>query len=313
MITGELNSNEHDELSNALNKYFNENRSNHTVKSKHRDFLIEKLKKKLLPIYCKSPEIKDLYERFDFTAENISYALEPRYVGHKKLCPRFKSRFLIWALEYEGYFDRPKYMSNDDLYYSFVNYIYKEKEKEYLIKNNGNLQGIYLVKRLSFNNSLPDRVAVSRMWIWFDEKKKILRYQTINKYEQIINGETLDRERITKGYIFKFQGNILLLGDVAYLHTHQKTADNTFHHYPEILLVHTHDGDAKNIRGLMLGNYPILNLPVATSVLISKELSPNSSDESVENNLNSYMKESKYKTDSLIGLKKLSDIGELKN
>jgi hypothetical protein len=139
------------------------------------------------------------------------------------------------------------------------------------------LVGTYQVFRLSLNSSFPDHITTHILKIYQDSDAdgvNALCYSTRNRYSQKQtndNSDSLERVRKSQGHVFNYQGQIFMLGAVTYTHLNETEPSSTDkHRYPEVMMLHMHGGDRKSIRGLILGHYPFLGLPVATTVYMSK-------------------------------------------
>lgn len=204
-----------------------------------------------------------------------------------------KARFLIYALEMEGFYRRPPERGPHPLFQALYEQIFDRKasREEYVPRSqnaskinlgstwekNSSLAGIYCMIRRSFNVSLPDTYNVIRLYVVEVDNKdesgdhKIYEYKTLNAYQQDVSnsGDRTERRRESHGYIFDFQGLPFFFGSVAYSYI-DKT-DGMVDNYPEIILAHRHAGNLTHIRGLMIGHYPYLRMPAVTRVFIYRE------------------------------------------
>ncbi|KPV93915.1 hypothetical protein AN214_04014 [Pseudoalteromonas sp. P1-9] len=225
--------------------------------------------------------------------------LEDYERNRKKIDNPVKARLLIFALEIKGFYKRPPEKGRNHLHVAIMEELFKKSrrfprgneknnaqkidtEKDGFDYNNGyfhkdiisGLVGTYQLFRLSLNNSFPGCVAVHTLRIFRDEyDQSVVHYTTLNSYKQFQSQDKskgLRRQRRSSGNLYNFQQQILFLGGTDYSHLDEFESGNQKSNYPEIMLMHAHTGDRNSIRGLLLGQYPFLNLPISTSVFMSK-------------------------------------------
>lgn len=186
-----------------------------------------------------------------------------------------KGHLLIFCLRITGHYEEPFCRGEDALFESINEIIFEDSEIEFSIDTSRgpiDIEGFYAYRRLSFNSSFPDHITTSLLRIRVDNSsynKKIYKYESYKMYVQNSTGSTLERQKFTEGSIFDYQGNLLFFGKVFYTDM-DSTEAILSHKYPEIIYAHRHGGDIQNIRGINLGHYPFLKLPVATSVCLTK-------------------------------------------
>jgi len=242
---------------------------------------------------------------YNFSTDDLQKITGPKnledYKNQSKCISTLKARLMIFSLEVEGHYIRPLEKPTHQLHQAIMDQIFFNKKdldqpsdikgntkrlngyfnKKYIKK----LFGTYQLYRKSFNNSFPDHIAVHVIKIFADTTDPdVICYQSMNSYEQFQNGEKnspIYRVRMSSGHLFNYQGQMLFLGGTIYSHlneTENRSSINDISNddedekfsYPELMMVNSHSGDTYNMRGLIMGHYPLLKLPVATSVYMSK-------------------------------------------
>lgn len=192
-----------------------------------------------------------------------------------QVLPEIKGHLLIFCLRITGHYEEPFCRGTDALFESINEIIFENKAIDFSISTSTgpiDIEGFYAYKKLSFNSSFPDNVTSSLLRIRVDHSsygKKVYKYDSYKMYVQNSTGSTLERKKFSEGSIFDYQGNLLFFGKVFYSDM-DSTEAILSHKYPEIIYAHRHGGDIQNIRGINLGHYPFLKLPVATSVCLTK-------------------------------------------
>ncbi len=213
------------------------------------------------------------------------------YRNNRYRIENLKARFMIFCLEIKGFYRRPPQDIANNLHYAIMKDLFIESSslpaasddsKQAHSVPNGyfekkiieRLIGTYQLYRLTFNNSFPDHIAVHTLTIFSDaDDPNVICYSTHNSYKQLQSSEKergLQRIRDSYGHVYNYQGQLLFLGGTAYSHLDEVEPGENKSNYPEIMMMHSHGGDTKSIRGLILGHFPLLGLPVATSVYMSK-------------------------------------------
>jgi hypothetical protein len=251
------------------------------------DTLIEEF----LPVFIKNQSVKEKLnsssrsskENFSFNADELRTLHverdEPVYkINRNYRTSRLKGRLVIFGLEVLGFFVRPQVSLTNFSYHAIVQDVFSGNVPSF---TNIELSGFYQVFRLSFNNSFPGHVAAYLIEIYKDpDHPSIYRYRSSNKYIQKQGSDkhgSMKRARMSDGYIYNYQGQMLFFGGVTYSHVHKVDAvaglsveeKDKYDNYPEIMMFHPHGGDVLNIRGLMLAHYPLLSMPVATRAYLS--------------------------------------------
>lgn len=304
-FTKPLSAQEHVVLSSALNSYLTaqfkseELTIDNVVVHLNSDVTIQNFKL----IFGNIPAIRALVDEspkkdkyLDINAEDIRSLLRDLTIDQVlssslRLCPKIKARFLIYVLEAIGHYERPPEMGEDSLFFTVKREIFNDPLYEEDLFP-ANFEGDYLLHRLSLNSSFPDQMTSNfiRIKKGFIEKNRksdpdevIFRYESVNRYEQDIDGVPIIRTRTSKGYVFHYQRNLLFVGRVEYSHLADAENDQVlreqapFDFYPEIMFCHAHGGDRNTVRGIMLAHFPFLGLPVATRVVLSKQVETGSS------------------------------------
>lgn len=266
-----------------------------------------------LPTFKDNPEVQKLIAQsenpdniFKFMPADIAHLTAHRelndYRKPRKSIRSIKGRLIIFSLEILGFYFRPPNAAANYLHTAIIEDLFRSSTKqantkaitsnkemdevvlngyfkEKLIKR---IIGTYQLFRLSLNNSFPGCVAVHTLRIYKDkEDPSVIRYSTLNSYKQfqsVNQNKGLKRKRESHGHVYNYQGQILFLGGTLYTHLDECESGDLENNYPEIMMLHSHSGDTNNIRGLILGQFPLLGLPVATSVYMSK-LDSKSADE----------------------------------
>lgn len=298
---------EYQALQSAFSKYIKAMgiKLNAAQRVKQANDLIEKYR----PIFIQNPIVKDKIQSSSLelkellkinTNDGTNLATQRQqedYLNPRNQIEPVKARLLIFSLEIEGYYERPLDRGENFLHTAIIEDIYRKsvgrqdgKITIMMDEDIGNglvdkriaqdLIGTYQLFRLSFNNSFPGYVSAQTLRVFQDEKdSNILKYQSFNSYKQYQahdNDKGMNRIRVSSGHIYNYQQQLLFIGGTAYSHLdeteYKLTTTNKpiLKKYPDIMMMHHHSGDTKNIRGIVLGQYPFLNLPVATTLYMSK-------------------------------------------
>lgn len=276
-------------LSVALNDYFSKEQIKlgcEKLTTEKKIELVHDLRKSFLSTFLmsgiSSEEKMKTFEDFEFVSQNISYLIrnpdEINYRKDKHQYPKLKSRFLIFALEILGYYQRPKDFKHEDLFHVVNQVIFRSKPIKFHEGSSG-ISGLYSVRRFSFNSSLPDTVTACILKI--DEPLQLpgggdsymYRYSSFNRYEQS-SSKKQTRTRRSNGYVFDYQDNLFLIGDIEYNHMEENEPNHSNSNYAEVMLMTSRGSDQSTMRGLILAHYPYLHIPVSTRVIFSR-LDPN--------------------------------------
>jgi hypothetical protein len=299
---------EHRALSIAFNDFMEE-KSKKNGNKKGRNFEQDQLKELISTyetIFSKNPAIHSLAKQSkkggdvykiiinedDHSHLRVTRELSEYAQSSRKSLSKIKARFMIFCLEIEGFYKRPKDVDRNQLHRAIMgncffltddeqknNLLVDDLEKEnhspgyFSLKDMESLCGTYQVFRLSFNNSFEGNIATYTLTVSQDlENPRILQYSTFNKYHQY-QPSSADKSQLrirrSKGHLYNYQDQILFLGGVSYTHMDFEGEEKKAN-YPEIFLMHRHSGDSKNCRGIILAHFPYLSLPVATSIYICK-------------------------------------------
>ncbi len=304
IFTKKLTPNEYSELAKGFNRYI---KSNHNGKMRFeiRSDIVKEITNKYLDVFVFNPQVKEKLEKsskqtkdyFTYNRNDITNLFTIRsdddYRERRNCVEALKARFIIFCLEVEGCYQRPQITGKNILHSAMMTEVFFDGADTSL--NEGSLScmdgitkspgrfreefvselcGTYLLYRLSFNNSFPNHVAAHTLKIYKDdEDPDIISYSTLNTYKQFQSEDDssgIQRTRVSHGNVYNYQGQIFLLGAIKYSHLETFERREIKYNYPEVIMLHPHGGDMKNLRGIMLGHFPYLSLPVSTRVYMTK-------------------------------------------
>lgn len=277
---------------------------------------MEALIKKHIANYKKENDLDDEFDIKIAKRDGVDI-LKPVYKERKRLkgITTRKLKFYQYALKKEGVLSAVIFDSESKNYFAdaIQQFIFSGKAMAFHHSNTSKLlipEGVYLLKRQSFNRQNLGQITVIRVWIYPEENARgqiVYKYTAVNWYRQSsVTGAKAERLRNSTGYIIPNQYNMLMIGKTHYKDLHkwgEREQDNV---YPEVISISI-DPAASDYLGLVLANFPDYRKPVCVQCQLKMA---SAADQKKFKDREQYIKKELYKSDDACGIKSLDEFDE---